>query len=90
MNELTNSDKRIKFDPTVNFGHLLTFVGFLVTGGMAWMTINTRIVVLEESRLAQIKVDQRQDAAIESNQKNVREDLKEINQKLDRLIERKN
>lgn len=71
---MSDSDKRIKFDPTINFGHVLTFVGFIATGGMAWMTMNTRVVVLEEARQAQVKVDARQDMAIEGNQKAVRED----------------
>lgn len=87
---MSDSDKRIKFDPTINFGHVLTFVGFIATGGMAWMTMNTRVVVLEEARQAQVKVDARQDMAIEGNQKAVREDLREISNKLDRLVERKN
>jgi uncharacterized FlaG/YvyC family protein len=85
---MSDSDKRIKFDPTINFGHVLTFVGFIATGGMAWMTMNTRVVVLEEARQAQVKVDARQDMAIEGNQKAVREDLREISNKLDRLVER--
>jgi hypothetical protein len=80
--------KGIRFDPTVNFGHLLTFIGFLVTGSMAWMAMNTRVTVLEEARQNQVKIDAKQDLAIENNQKVVREDLSQINQKLDRLIER--
>ena len=83
------ADKKIKFDPTVNFGHLLTFVGFLVTGSMAYMTMNTRVAVLEEARIAQQKLDARQDMSIENNQKTVREDLQKIDGKLDRLIERR-
>jgi hypothetical protein len=80
--------KGIRFDPTVNFGHLLTFIGFLVTGSMAWMAMNTRVTVLEEARQNQVKIDAKQDLSIENNQKVVREDLSQINQKLDRLIER--
>ena len=85
---MAEEKKGIRFDPTVNFGHLLTFIGFLVTGSMAWMAMNTRVAVLEEARQMQSRIDAKQDAAIESNQKVVREDLNQINQKLDRLIER--
>lgn len=84
-----DTHNKIRFDPTVNFGHLLTFVGFMVTGSLAWMTMNTRVTVLEEARRSQMRVDARQDASIESNQKVVREDLNMISQKLDRLIERR-
>ncbi|MFZ6655946.1 hypothetical protein [Undibacterium sp. TJN19] len=82
-------DRKVKFDGTINLGHLLTFLGFIVTGATAWMTLNTRVIVLEEARTTQHQIDLRQDTAIDNNQKTVREDLKEINQKLDRLIERK-
>ena len=81
--------KGVRFDPTINFGHLLTFIGFLVTGSMAWMAMNTRVAVLEEARQMQARIDAKQDTAIESNHKVVREDLSQINQKLDRLIERR-
>ena len=28
----TTRRRRVRFDPTINLGHLLTFVGFLATG----------------------------------------------------------
>lgn len=86
---MADERRGVRFDPTINFGHLLTFIGFLATGSMAWMAMNTRVAVLEEARQTQIRIDAKQDSAIESNQKVVREDLNQINQKLDRLIERK-
>lgn len=85
---MAEEKKGIRFDPTINFGHLLTFAGFLITGSMAYMTMNTRVAVLEEARQMQSRIDAKQDMAIENNQKVVREDLNQINQKLDRLIER--
>lgn len=82
------SEHKIKFDSTINLGHILTFVGFMVAGGIGWSTMDKRVVVLEEARTSQARVDARQDAAIDENRRNDREDLKEINGKLDRLIER--
>jgi hypothetical protein len=80
---------KIKFDATINLGHILTFIGFIATGIAMWTTMDKRVVVLEEARSFQTSTDKRQDSALEDNKKIVREDLREINSKLDRLIERK-
>lgn len=86
---MLENEKKIKFDATINLGHVLTFLGFIATGAAVWQTMDKRVVVLEESRLVQVSTDRRQDAELMDNKKTVREDLKEINAKLDRLIERK-
>lgn len=80
---------KIKFDATINLGHILTFIGFIATGIAMWQTMDKRVVVLEEARAFQTSTDKRQDSALDETKKIVREDLKEINSKLDRLIERK-
>ena len=79
----------VVFDKTINLGHVLTFIGFIVSGFTMWQAMDKRVLILEEARSAQKLIDVRQDAEIADNKKNVREDLKEINNKLDRLIERK-
>lgn len=90
---------RPKFEPTVNLGHILTFIGFMIGGFSAWVNLNSRIAILEEAKSMQVQlisqqksaqaaVDQRQDVLIETTSKIQREDNKEINAKLDRLIER--
>jgi hypothetical protein len=84
----TPSGAKIKFDSTINLGHILTFLGFIGAGAVMWGTVDKRVVVLEEARSSQRLVDQRQDIEAADNKKNVREDLKEISNKLDRLIER--
>ncbi len=82
-------DKKIRFDATINLGHVLTFFGFIATGLGMWQAMDKRVVVLEESRVVQAATDRRQGAELSDNKKTVREDLKEISAKLDRLIERK-
>ena len=37
--------RRVRFDPTINLGHLLTFVGFLATGMAAYSDLKERIAV---------------------------------------------
>lgn len=81
--------KGVKFDATINLGHILTFAGFLVTIASFWQSLDKRVVVLEEARTVQRGTDTRQDVDLNDSKKAVREDLKEISAKLDRLIERK-
>ena len=58
-----NEAKRgLRFDPTINAGHLLTFAGFILAGFVGWTTLDKRVVVLEEQRKAQEIRDVGQDA----------------------------
>ena len=87
--QIQESEKRVKFDGTINLGHVLTFCGFIITGVAMWQTMDKRVVMLEEARTVQTATDHRQDVELMDTKKTAREDLKEINAKLDRLIERK-
>ncbi|MFZ6801918.1 hypothetical protein [Undibacterium sp. Di24W] len=82
-------EKRIKFDATINLGHVLTFLGFIGTIGSFWQSVDKRIVVLEQARVVQSETDHRHDAERAEIKKTMREDLREINAKLDRLIEKR-
>lgn len=82
-------EKKIRFDGTINLGHVLTFLGFLCTGAMMYMSVDKRVVVLETVRHDQLAVDARRDGDMTELKRTVREDLQIINGKLDRLIERK-
>jgi hypothetical protein len=83
------ADKRIKFDATINLGHVLTFFGFIATGASMWQSVDKRLVVLEQARTVQTETDHRHDAERAEIKKTMREDLREINSKLDRLMEKK-
>lgn len=76
----------MRFDPTINLGHVLTFAGFMICGFGAYSTVINRVVVLEEVRLHQMSVDTRQDGEISDMKRTNREDFKEINSKLDRIL----
>lgn len=88
MSNATNIQRGFRFDPTINLGHILTFIGFLITCAMMYTSIDKRVVVLEEARITQAVVDRRQEEALSESRKTVREDLRSIDTKLDRLIER--
>jgi len=81
--------KRPRFDPTINLGHLITFVGFLATGFGAWATLDKRLVVLEENRKTQTAIDQSQDARYDYGIRQLQNHLDRMDSKLDRIIERR-
>lgn len=80
-------ERRIRFDGTINLGHILTFLGFLVSAMVAWTTMDKRVVVLEEARVYQTSVDKRQDEDRSAIKQQVREDYKDISNKLDRVLD---
>lgn len=78
----------LKFDPTINAGHILTFVGFLLAGFVGWTTLDKRVVVLEQERARQNTVDQHQDTLHRSQMDAVRESLADIKQGIKELSQR--
>jgi hypothetical protein len=68
----------IKFDATINLGHMLTFAGFLITMMVTWTTLDKRVVVLEESKKAQDMRDSTQDQRNSDQMSTIKESLAEI------------
>lgn len=69
---------RLKFDPTINAGHLRTFAGFLVAGFIGWTTLDKRVVVLEQQRISQEFRDNAQDLRGNEYRSEIKETLKDI------------
>ena len=44
---LDGHKRRIRWDPTINLGHVLTFFGFLATGSVAYFDLRERLAVQE-------------------------------------------
>lgn len=89
---MADERKRLTFDPTINAGHIISLLAFLITLVVGWSTLDKRVVVLEEARKAQSQLDQHQDAMQRSNADSVRESLQEIKQgvrELNSRLERK-
>ena len=78
----------VRFDNTINLGHILTFLGFLVTIMVTWGTLDKRVVVLEESRKAQAVLDHAQDNRSTERITEIRETLGEIKRSVDRVSDR--
>jgi len=78
----------VKFDSTINLGHLLTFVGFVLTGFGAWATIDRRLTVLEESRRVQAQIDANQDERLSQSMGQIKESLSDIRRNLEKVSDR--
>ena len=61
---MNDEPKRITFDPTINLGHILTFLSLVIAGALAWAALNTRLAVLEDARVVQAARDATQDMLI--------------------------
>jgi hypothetical protein len=92
MPDPTQPQKRLHFDPTVNAGHVLTFLGFLITGFIGWTALDKRVVALEEARKTQQQIDQHQDQmstvnmrTIERSLVEIKDQIREVNQRLERV-----
>ena len=86
--ERRQPSRGIRFDKTINLGHILTFVGFIGVGMVTWSTLDKRVVVLEESRKAQELRDTGQDDRNRDQMTAIRETLTEIKQNVIALRDR--
>ena len=82
------TDPKWKFDPTINLGHVLTFVGFLITGFIGWTTLDKRVVALEEAQKTQHQIDRAQDQILNQQMQHIRETLNELRAGVQRVNDR--
>lgn len=75
----------VRFDPTINLGHLLTFIGFLLAIFAAWTSLDKRVVVLEANQIAQSQRDTHQDHLLNQHATQIKEALVELKKSIQRL-----
>lgn len=85
---MPEAQKRVRFDGTINLGHILTALTFIGAATVAWNTMDKRVTVLEEARVVQQQIDKRQDDDRAELKRTIREDMREIVRKVDILVER--
>ena len=78
----------IRFDPTINLGHVLTFLGFLIAIFAAWVNLDKRVVVLEENRRTQQQIDNAQDVILNQHMNQIKESLNDLRNGVQRLNDR--
>lgn len=80
--------RRLTFDPTINAGHILTFVSLLAALIVGWNTLDKRVVVLEEAKNYQRERDQAQDSAIAEKLVDIKDTLREVKRGVEDLKQR--
>lgn len=81
-------EHKVKFDATINLGHILTFAGFIIAGFTAWSTLDKRLTVIEERASFQSQIDRQQDVRLVDNMAQIKESLIEIKSQVNRLGDR--
>ena len=76
-----------KFDATINLGHVLTFVGFVIAGFTAWSTLDKRLTVIEERATFQSQIDRAQDAKLVESMTQIKESLSDIKADINRITD---
>ena len=76
------------FDWTVNLGHILTFLGFIGSGLVAYQVMDKRITVLEQAAINQIQRDAAQDVQAQLGRAEIREALRDVRVSVEKLGER--
>ncbi len=81
-------DSRVKFDKTINLGHLLTMGAFLLTAMVQWNMMDKRVLVLEEARAAQRERDANQDTSAKESAQFVKEALTDLRRSVERVADK--
>lgn len=76
---------KIKYDPTINFGHIITLVMTLGAIITAWVNLDKRVVVLEQQKVSQALRDKHQDELLVNQSSQIRDSLNEVRNYLQRL-----
>lgn len=78
----------VRFDPTINLGHVLTFIGFLLTALLTWSSMDKRVTVLEEARKVQESRDLAQDSRLSEKMGEIRDSLTELKRGVEQVRDR--
>jgi len=74
---LSKQRGRLTFDPTINAGHLLTFAGFLISGFVAYSTLDKRVTVVEQRTVAaEVRIGE-QDSRTNSTLAEIKRDVRD-------------
>lgn len=75
--------RRPIFEPTINLGHVLTFIGFIGMGFGAYSNLEKRISLLEHQNLAFEHSTVEQERRLADNVREMKADLKEVRRSID-------
>lgn len=87
----SGTDRRengIKFDKTINLGHVLTMAAMIAAVMGSWSLMDKRVVVLEVSREAQRERDSIQDVVAKEKFQEVRDALVDIKRSVEKVSDK--
>ena len=70
--------RRVVFDPTINLGHVLTFMGFMVAGFSAYSTLDKRVTLIESQQVTSSVHIRDQDSRLKETLSDIRADVKDL------------
>lgn len=91
MAEVTPDRKRPEWhlDKTVSVTHIFSTIAALTAMVVLGSQFNTRLTLVEQAVVVQHATETRQDADVAEFKREIRETMKNVSDKLDRLIERR-
>lgn len=86
MSDHNEPRRGVRFDPTVNLGHILTFAGFVAAGFGAYGLVDKRLTVLEVQAVRSMQDNAAQRDELKGVATQMREDVKELRRSVDELV----
>jgi len=77
--------KRLNFDPTINAGHILTFIGMVVAVGVSYSLLDKRVGVLEERSNAAIIQAADKQAEQKESLREIKSDIKDLQRSVNEI-----
>jgi hypothetical protein len=78
----------VKFDGTVNLGHIITLIACLGAGLTAWNAMDKRVASLEDARKVQVERDAQQDSVLRDHISGINSLLNKIDLRVERIGDR--
>jgi len=85
---MSQPENRVRFDKTINLGHVLTVSSFLIVAAVQWNILDKRVLVLEEFRMAQRERDMAQDQIAKDKFGEVRDALADLRRSVEKVADR--
>jgi len=85
---MSQPENRVRFDKTINLGHVLTVSSFLIVAAVQWNILDKRVLVLEEFRMAQRERDKAQDQIAKDKFGEVRDALADLRRSVEKVADR--
>lgn len=89
FSKLPHRNKGITFDPTINAGHILTFLGFMLAGFGAYSTLDNRVTIVEQRTQASEQRYAEQDQRLKESLTDIKTDLRDLKRSMQDLARHK-